>query len=63
MTKRNLWRMLERERQRHADIEARLIDQLLHVTGHTWTPPPVADAPVVTVAPSESYVFSPEQHV
>lgn len=54
--------MLERERQRHADIEARLIDQLLHVTGHTWTPPPT-DKPLVTVVPPEAYTRTPEQFV
>lgn len=60
ITKRNLLRMLERERERHATIEAKLVDQLLHVTGKTWTPPPVVERPAST-GDAPSWTPSPEQ--
>lgn len=55
--------MLERERERHATIEARLIDQLLHVTGNTWTLPPRDDVPPVVAADAVEWTPSPEQFV
>lgn len=37
---RSLLRVLEREREAFAAERARLIDQILHLSGKTWTPPP-----------------------
>lgn len=47
MTKRNLLRMLEREREAFAAERARLIDQICALSGKPWTlpPRPVADTP------------------
>lgn len=46
-SKRQLLRMLERERERHATIEARLVDQVCNLAGKPWTPAP-ADAATET---------------
>lgn len=61
ITKRNLLRLLERERERHATIEARLVDQLLHVTGNTWTLPPREEPDTPVVADAVEWTPSPEQ--
>lgn len=37
---KTLHRAMERERAKYAQREAELLDRLMHVTGHTWTPPP-----------------------
>lgn len=51
-SKRQLIRMLERERERHAVIEARLVDQVCNLAGKPWTPAP-ADTPIDTETPEE----------
>lgn len=63
ITKRNLLRLLERECERHASIESRLINQLLHVTGNTWTPPPTVEREPVSVEPPVEFTATPEQFV
>lgn len=40
MTKRNLLRILERERESFAAERKLLIDQIMHLSNKTWTPPP-----------------------
>jgi len=39
-TRRSLLRVLEREREAFAAERARLIDQIMHLSNRTWTPPP-----------------------
>lgn len=46
MTKRQLLRMLEREREAHAAERARLIDQICNLSGRPWTLPPRPITPV-----------------
>jgi hypothetical protein len=49
---------IEHRHQRERD---RLIDQILHLSGRTWTPPPARLEP--SVEPEYSYSVSPEQDV
>jgi hypothetical protein len=46
-SKRQLLRMLEREREAHAAERARLIDQICNLSGRPWSPAP-ASMPTVT---------------
>lgn len=60
-SKRQLFRLLEREREAAAAERARLIDQICNLTGKPWTLPP---RPLEVVEPDPEqgrYVVSPEQ--
>lgn len=56
--------LLARQQRAHARREDLLVNQILHLSGHTWTPPPSDEwKPPADGQPLvREYVTQPEQH-
>lgn len=59
-SKRELLRLIERERTAHRLELANLLDRLASATGTPWTPPP-ADVANAAPAVAQTWIISPEQ--
>lgn len=54
-------RLLVSQQRAHARREDLLLNQLMHATGKTWTPPPATARPIVEVGEQHKFTASPEQ--